>query len=71
MMMMMMMIQEQIEGEDYRQVLQIITLDNSENSEVISNSLDSQYVPVKKNLITSINQLNLKSNKNLFMLTFG
>ena len=48
-------IQEQIVGEDYRQVLQIITLDNSENSQVISNSLDPQYVPVKKNFITSIN----------------
>ena len=33
-------IQEQKEGEDYRQVLQIIILDNSENSQVISNSLD-------------------------------
>ena len=47
-------IQEQIVDEDYRQVLQIITLDNSENSEnsqVISNSLDLQYVPVKKKLL--------------------
>ena len=48
-------IQEQIVGEDYRQVLQIITLDNAENSQVISNNLDPQYVPVKKNFITSIN----------------
>jgi hypothetical protein len=41
-------IQEQIVGEDYRQVLQIITLDSNENSQIISNNLDLQYVQVKK-----------------------
>ena len=48
-------IQEQIEGEAYRQVLQIITLDSNENSQILSNNLDLQYVPVKKIFINSIN----------------
>jgi hypothetical protein len=53
-------IQEQIEGEDYRQVLQIITLDSNENSQIISNNLDLQYVHVKKIFINSIN-ISIKS----------
>ena len=48
-------IQEQIVGEAYRQVLKIITLDSNENSQILSNNLDLQYVPVKKNFINSIN----------------
>ena len=49
-------IQEQIFGEDYRQVLQIITLDNSENTPILMSNLENlQYIPVKKNFITNIN----------------
>ena len=36
-------IQEQIVGEEYRQVLQIITLESNENSQILSNNLDLQY----------------------------
>jgi hypothetical protein len=53
-------VQEQIVGEEYRQVLQIIPLNSSENSQVLSNNLDLQYVPVKSNYITSIN-ISIKS----------
>jgi len=49
-------IQEQIFGEDYRQILQIITLDNSENTPILMSNLENlQYIPVKKNFITNIN----------------
>ena len=48
-------VQEQIVGEEYRQVLQIIPLNSSENSQVLSNNLDLQYVPLKSNYIKSIN----------------
>ena len=49
-------IQEQIFGEDYRQVLQIITLDNSENTPILMSNLENlQYIPVKKNFISNIN----------------
>ena len=53
-------IQEQIVGEDYRQVLQIIPLNSNEGSQVLSNNLDLQYVPVKSNFINSIN-ISIKS----------
>ena len=54
-------IQEQIFGGDYLQVLQIITLDNTENSAILINNLDNmQYVPVKKNFISTIN-ISIKS----------
>ena len=53
-------IQEQIVGEDYRQVLQIIPLNSNEGSQVLSNNLDLQYVPVKSNFISSIN-ISIKS----------
>jgi len=53
-------VQEQIVGEEYRQVLQIIPLNSSENSQVLSNNLDLQYVPVKSNYNTSIN-ISIKS----------
>ena len=53
-------IQEQIVGEDYRQVLQIIPLNSTESSQILSNNLDLQYVPVKSNYITSIN-ISIKS----------
>ena len=42
-------VQEQIVGEEYRQVLQIIPLNSTESSQVLSNNLDLQYVPVKSN----------------------
>ena len=51
-------IQEQVFGEDYRQVLQVIALDSDTQS--ISNNMDLQYVPVKKNFINSIN-ISIKS----------
>ena len=53
-------VQEQIVGEEYRQVLQIIPLNSTESSQVLSNNLDLQYVPVKSNYITSIN-ISIKS----------
>ena len=48
-------IQEQIVGEEYRQVLQLITLESAQNSQILSNNLDLHYVPVKKNFINNIN----------------
>ena len=51
-------IQEQVFGDDYRQVLQVIALDSDTQS--ISNNMDLQYVPVKKNFINSIN-ISIKS----------
>ena len=48
-------IQEQIVGEEDRQVLQLITLESGQNSLILSNNLDLNYVPVKKNLINNIN----------------
>ena len=53
-------VQEQIVGEEYRQVLQIIPLNSTESSQVLSNNLDLQYVPVKSNFISSIN-ISIKS----------
>ena len=53
-------IQEQIVGEAYRQVLQIITLESGENAQILSNNLDLHYVPVKKNFINNIN-ISIKS----------
>ena len=37
---------EQIAGEEYRQVLQIITLTITEGAQLLSNNLDFQYIPV-------------------------
>ena len=48
-------IQEQIVGEEYRQVLQLITLESAQNSQILSNNLDLHYVPVKKIFINNIN----------------
>ena len=48
------MFQEQIEGEEYTQVLQIIPLTSSEGAQVLSNNLYLQYIPVKSNFISSI-----------------
>ena len=48
-------IQEQIVGEEYRQVLQLITLESAQNSQILSNNLDLHYVPVKNFFINNIN----------------
>ena len=48
-------IQEQIVGEEYRQVLQLITLESAQNSQILSNNLDLHYVPVKILFINNIN----------------
>ena len=48
-------IQKKIVGEEYRQVLQLITLDSAQNSQILSNNLDLHYVPVKIFFINNIN----------------
>ena len=53
-------VQEQIVGEEYRQVLQIIPLNSTEGAQVLSNNLDLQYIPVKSNFISTIN-ISIKS----------
>ena len=47
-------IQEQIVCEDYRQVLQLITLESGQNSQKLLNNLDLHYVPVKIFFINNI-----------------
>ena len=48
-------VQEQIVGEEYRHVLQIIRLTSTEGAQLLSNNLDLQYVPVKSYFISTIN----------------